>query len=693
MDQRYIDILSRLNRATSELSYETKSHQGDIETFIASDFGLSRLPSAGPGSRGSRTGSSFAALAFANADLLRSLLDRPAWDQVPTFFAKRVAADLVPLPPAASARPDPHLNEYSIPIWTAALFTIAKIHPPTEDALFRLGNLTGVVSSIASELIRNNGCLRRISLSPQAPSSAFLTYGAVTALALADDGSRLIDVSAQPQITAALDSAASWAEAALSQLISDHHANLLSRFDVVEFICAACIVWRLKHRGQGRPADDLAELSTYAVGLVLDHYIQNGLVKLSRPVFADEKHNAVLCPTSEALLLILSSFPSDVLATICSVNIASNSTPALPRWTPLMEAFAWYRRNRRKNGYPPDISSPFSVRDEATVFTTSSTIAFFSLLERVLDALADQVAKEALNVSSVPPRAAYIYPEDLGKLVRDKVVAYMADPTRRPFAKHSIILHGPPGTAKTSIARQIAADLKWPLKIITQSDFLKAGRDKIETEADHIFTACGFLKNVVVLFDELEELILSRDAFARDIGAKVQREGIGADLESRLLTTSMLPKIHELRDRRRIVFIFATNRLARIDHAATRLGRFDIIYGVDYPASNLLMQAADEHLTRVRPLCGGQYDEIANFVRSIDFEYQTRIQRETKVLLTYKDVEYILEEVVSDYVEGYGKPDWEPPWDRLNGLIVQRHNANKEGYDAFTDLKERGDRI
>jgi hypothetical protein len=569
---------------------------------------------------------------------------------------------------------------------------MAKADVTIEEALYRLGKLTEVTSSIAKELVRNNGCLPRVSLSPRAPSSAFLTFWAVKALTMAEESGRLIDAPAQPQITAALNAAATWAETALSQLISDHHAGLLSRFDVVEFICSACIVWRLKNRGRGRPADDLKELSTYAVGLVLDNYIQGGLLKLSRPVFADEKHNAVLCPTSEALLFILSTFPSEILATICGSDTVGKPASARARWTLLIETFRWYQRNRRDNGYPPDATSPFSVQDEATVFSTSSTIAFFHLLERLLDALADKVAKQAMDVPSVPAQAAFSYPEDLGQLVKNKIVAYIADPRRRPFAKHSIILHGPPGTAKTSIAKQIAADLNWPLKIITQSDFLKGGRDKIETEADHIFTACAFLKDVVVLFDELEELILSRDVLAADTGGKAPKEALGADLESRLLTTSMLPKIHELRDRRRIVFIFATNRLGRIDHAATRLGRFDIIYGVDYPTLTLLNQAAAAFLIKMKPLCGILFDEIGEFVRSIDFEHQTKIQSQAKVLLTYKDLEYILEDVVSDYVESHGKPNWEAPWNRLNRLIVQRHEANKEGYERFSDLKKKGDR-
>src|SRR5580704_6684701 len=68
-----------------------------------------------------------------------------------------------------------------------------------------------------------------------------------------------------------------------------------------------------------------------------------------------------------------------------------------------------------------------------------------------------------------------------------------------------------------------------------------------------------------------EELVQSRDG---------PEPGTSTDKLSRLLTTSMLPRLHHLRDGKRIVFILATNRLASIDSAAARRGRFDIVHGV-----------------------------------------------------------------------------------------------------------------
>jgi SpoVK/Ycf46/Vps4 family AAA+-type ATPase len=94
--------------------------------------------------------------------------------------------------------------------------------------------------------------------------------------------------------------------------------------------------------------------------------------------------------------------------------------------------------------------------------------------------------------------------------------------------------------------------------------------DSLDSEADRIFSLVSHLKRVVVLFDEVEELVEDRASSSRDRDRP-------PDKLSRLLTTSMLPRIHHLRDAQRVVFIFATNHVDSIDKAITRLGRFDII--------------------------------------------------------------------------------------------------------------------
>jgi SpoVK/Ycf46/Vps4 family AAA+-type ATPase len=78
-------------------------------------------------------------------------------------------------------------------------------------------------------------------------------------------------------------------------------------------------------------------------------------------------------------------------------------------------------------------------------------------------------------------------------------------------------------------------------------------------------------ERIVVLLDEFDELVQDRDQS-------------DAESSSRFLTTAMLPKIAELADRRRIVYLLATNHIERFDDAISRAGRFDLVIPVLPPS-------------------------------------------------------------------------------------------------------------
>jgi hypothetical protein len=72
------------------------------------------------------------------------------------------------------------------------------------------------------------------------------------------------------------------------------------------------------------------------------------------------------------------------------------------------------------------------------------------------------------------------------------------------------------------------------------------------------------------LFDEIEEFCLDRET-----------PGLG--MESRLLTTSMLTQLNDLRRAKKSIFFLATNRLRAFDSAIIRPGRFDMQLFVGTP--------------------------------------------------------------------------------------------------------------
>ncbi|SDA69468.1 ATPase family associated with various cellular activities (AAA) [Mesorhizobium qingshengii] len=132
----------------------------------------------------------------------------------------------------------------------------------------------------------------------------------------------------------------------------------------------------------------------------------------------------------------------------------------------------------------------------------------------------------------------------------------------------SMLLYGPPGTGKTTTAKNVANALSLPLIRVTVSDFLADGNFRMERRAKLLFEVLRRQLMSVVLFDELDQLVLDRDS-------EMFRT---ADSVFQLLTPGMLTKIADLHDSKSVIFILATNYEDRIDSAIKRSGRVDVLY-------------------------------------------------------------------------------------------------------------------
>ncbi len=138
----------------------------------------------------------------------------------------------------------------------------------------------------------------------------------------------------------------------------------------------------------------------------------------------------------------------------------------------------------------------------------------------------------------------------------------------------SVLLFGPPGTSKTSVAKAVAEGLQWPIVLLNPGSFIEKGLEYIEAESRRVFDRLLSLSKAVVIFDECDELFRERSA---------NRETEQVRSITAFVTASMLPKLQELHDRGRVVFFICTNHVETMDSAVFRPGRIDHVVAVGPP--------------------------------------------------------------------------------------------------------------
>lgn len=160
------------------------------------------------------------------------------------------------------------------------------------------------------------------------------------------------------------------------------------------------------------------------------------------------------------------------------------------------------------------------------------------------------------------------------------------EPDSQPIEENqsrSAILFGPPGTSKTTLVRLMADVIGWNYVELHASHFVADGLTQVQKTADKIFKQLSELDHTVVLFDEIDELVRERD---------MEKDAFG-----RFLTTSMLPKLAELWEARKILYFVATNHINYFDSAIIRSHRFDALILVSPPS----FQAKIDRLKKLLP--------------------------------------------------------------------------------------------
>jgi transitional endoplasmic reticulum ATPase len=131
-----------------------------------------------------------------------------------------------------------------------------------------------------------------------------------------------------------------------------------------------------------------------------------------------------------------------------------------------------------------------------------------------------------------------------------------------------VLLHGPPGTGKTRLARAVANESSAEFFLINGPEIMGSGYGESEKKLREVFEQAAKAAPAIVFIDEIDSIA-------------PKRGNVSGEAEKRLVA-QLLTLMDGLEPRANLVIIAATNRPEALDEALRRPGRFDreIIVGV-----------------------------------------------------------------------------------------------------------------
>lgn len=150
-----------------------------------------------------------------------------------------------------------------------------------------------------------------------------------------------------------------------------------------------------------------------------------------------------------------------------------------------------------------------------------------------------------------------------------------------------VLLHGPPGTGKTMIAKAVATEVNAHFKSINGPEIISKYYGESEKQLREIFDEAAENAPAIIFIDEIDSICPKRE----DVSGEVERR----------VVAQMLTLMDGMQGRDNVVVIGATNRRDALDPALRRPGRFDREIEIGVPDREGRNEIMDVH-TRQMPI-------------------------------------------------------------------------------------------